>query len=89
MDNIEVTRLDTDSSRTHTNGCIGSRGFQYSFLQEVNLTSTWKWIYKMLHIAIYFNISIRKQYVRNMKEGRNLYILKSELFIGQQMFVGF
>lgn len=43
----------------------------------------------MLHIAIYFNISIRKQYVRNMKEGRNLYILKSELFIGQQMFVGF
>lgn len=33
----------------------------------------------------YFNISIIKQYVRNMKGRRNLYILKSELFIDQQM----
>lgn len=37
----------------------------------------------------YFNISIIKQYVRNMKERRNLYILKSELFIGQQMYLLF
>lgn len=35
----------------------------------------------------YFNISIIKQYVRNMKERRNLYILKSELFIDQQMYL--
>lgn len=33
----------------------------------------------------YFNISIIKQYVRNMKGRRNLYILKSELFIDRQM----
>lgn len=33
----------------------------------------------------YFNTSIIKQYVRNRKERRNLYILKSELFVGQQM----
>lgn len=33
----------------------------------------------------YFNISIIKQYVRNMKGRRNFYILKSELFIDQQM----
>lgn len=42
----------------------------------------------------YFNISIIKQYVRNMKGRRNFYILKSELFIVQQMgwvvfFVGY
>lgn len=33
-----------------------------------------------------FNIRIIKQYVKKVKGRRNLYILKSELFIDQQVY---